>query len=142
MPTTKDLARMAGDPVYPGRGGATAAKAGDPNDVYAALQHNRAIEQHHGLDAVETRVVSAEEPGLEPGAFDRVLIAEVDHLLPDRVVYLRKLRRALKPGGFIAVENRLPYQAALLSAAAAADLAATEVPLDLPAHFFARLEPK
>lgn len=57
MPTVKDLAKMAGAPTPIGRGGATGAKAGDPNDVYAALHHNRAIEQAHGLDQLEIRKI-------------------------------------------------------------------------------------
>lgn len=91
---------------------------------------------------IETRVVAADEPALEPAAYDRILLAEVDHLLPDRAVYLGKLMRALRPGGFIAVTNRVLYRAPLVSAAAAAGLRASEVPLDLPAHFFVRLEPR
>jgi hypothetical protein len=55
MPTAQDLAKMAGGPGRIGRGGATAAKADDPNDVFTALQKNRAIEQAHGLDQVEIR---------------------------------------------------------------------------------------
>ncbi len=55
MPTAQDLAKLAGDPVRTGRGGATGSKADDPNDVYAALQRNRAHEQAHGLDRMEIR---------------------------------------------------------------------------------------
>jgi predicted methyltransferase len=90
--------------------------------------------------AVETRQVAADEPGLEPHAYNRILVAEVDHLLPDRVAYLRKLAVALTPDGFIAVSNRMVYRQPLLAAAAAAGLRATELPLGLPAHFFIRLE--
>jgi cyclopropane fatty-acyl-phospholipid synthase-like methyltransferase len=90
---------------------------------------------------VETRVVRADDPGLEPAAYDRILVAEVDHYLGDRADYLRRLARALKPGGFIAVANRVVYRAPLLAAAGAAGLRATEVPLALPAHFFVKLEP-
>ncbi|MFZ5494258.1 MAG: hypothetical protein ACOZE5_02835 [Verrucomicrobiota bacterium] len=58
-PTTKELAMLAGDPVKVGRGGATGANADDPNDVYAALQRNRAQEQTHDLDRVEVREVKS-----------------------------------------------------------------------------------
>jgi trans-aconitate methyltransferase len=91
---------------------------------------------------IATRMVRADDPGLEPAAYDRILVAEVDHLLPDRAAYLARLARALKPGGFIAVSNRLLYRAPLVAAADAAGLGTTEVPLDLPGHFFVRLEPK
>ncbi len=57
-PTVKELAMMAG-PVIASSKGATGPKAGDPNDVYATLQHNRAIEQNHGGDHVEIRKVKS-----------------------------------------------------------------------------------
>lgn len=91
-------------------------------------------------DGVETRVVAADEPGLEAGAYDRILVAEVDHYLADRAAWLGKLARALKPGGFIAVTNRVTHRAALVAAAETAGLRVRDVPLGLPAHFFVRLE--
>lgn len=57
MPTAKDLAKLAGDPVKIGRGGATEAKADDPNDVYTTLQDIRAHEQAQGLDQFEIRKI-------------------------------------------------------------------------------------
>jgi hypothetical protein len=54
MPTTQELARMAGGPVRSSRG-AAGPKVDDPNDVFHILQQNRAIEQRHGLDTVEVR---------------------------------------------------------------------------------------
>ncbi|MES1194855.1 MAG: hypothetical protein ABUL65_03100 [Opitutus sp.] len=57
MPTAKDLAKMAGAPTPIGRGGATGAKAGDPNDVYAALQQNRVVEKQLTGDEIEIRKV-------------------------------------------------------------------------------------
>jgi trans-aconitate methyltransferase len=92
--------------------------------------------------AVETRRVAADDPGLEPRAYDRILVAEVDQYLPDRAAWLRKLVRALKPGGFIAVSNRLLYRAPLVAAAEAAGLRATDIAVELPAHFFVRLVPR
>jgi len=59
MPTAKELAMMAGDPVKTGRGGATGAKADDPNDVYRALQQNRSAEHGHNLDQVEIREIKS-----------------------------------------------------------------------------------
>ena len=56
LPTAKELAILAG-PVVASPKGATGPKAGDPNDVFAHLQGNRAVEKQHGLDAVEVRKV-------------------------------------------------------------------------------------
>lgn len=92
--------------------------------------------------AVETRVVAADDPGLEARAYDRILVAEVDHYLPDRASWLRKLARALAPGGFIAVENKLTYRAPLLAAADAAGLDAVAIAPAPPAHFYVRLVPR
>jgi cyclopropane fatty-acyl-phospholipid synthase-like methyltransferase len=91
--------------------------------------------------AVETRRVTADDPGLEAGAYDRILVAEVDHYLADRAAWLAKLRRALKPDGFIAVENRLFYRTPLLAAAGAAGLRAEDITPAPPAHFYVRLGP-
>jgi len=89
---------------------------------------------------VETRQVRADEPGLEAGAYDAILLAQVDQYLADRVDYLRRLSRALKPRGRIAVTNRLTYREPLLRAAADAGLRVVDERNDLPAHFFVRLE--
>lgn len=65
------------------------------------------------------RRVSAEDPGLEAGSYDLILLAQVDHLLGDRSDYLRRLLPALRPGrrSRIAVSNRESHRAELLSAA-------------------------
>lgn len=57
-PSAKDLAMMAG-PVVKSPQGATGPKADDPNDVFAALQHNRAVEQQHGVDQIEIRKIKS-----------------------------------------------------------------------------------
>lgn len=55
-PTAKELAILAGPAIHkPGPSAAGSAKAGDPNDVFAVLQQNRAVERTHGRDAVEIR---------------------------------------------------------------------------------------
>jgi len=92
----------------------------------------------HG--AIETRVVRAEDPGLEAGVYDRILVSEVDHYLGDRADYLRRLARALKPGGFIAVTNRLPYRAPLVAAAEAVGLSVHDITPAPPVHFYVKLE--
>jgi hypothetical protein len=57
-PTVKELAMLAG-PVTASPKGATGAKAGDPNDVFATLQRNRATEQEHGGDRIEIRKIKS-----------------------------------------------------------------------------------
>ena len=56
MPTVKELAIMAGHkappPAKPAPAAANRGKAGDPNDVYAVLDQNRAVEQSDGQDTV------------------------------------------------------------------------------------------
>ena len=58
QPTAKELAVMAG-PVTASPKGATGPKAGDPNDVYAALQQNRAIEKNLTGDEIEIRKIKS-----------------------------------------------------------------------------------
>src|SRR5437867_1016505 len=43
-----------------------------------------------GEAAIEQRCVPADDPGLEPGAYDLLLLSQVDHLLADRSAYLRR----------------------------------------------------
>jgi predicted methyltransferase len=88
---------------------------------------------------VEARRVSADDPGLEPHAYDLILLSEVDHLLPDRVAYLGRLKAALKPGGRIAVSNRRTFRAALLDAATRAAYHLREADV-LKTHFLVFLE--
>lgn len=57
-PTAQDLAKLAG-PVTRQSAQAAGPKAGDPNDIQAALARNRAVEQRHGFDAVEIREVKS-----------------------------------------------------------------------------------
>ncbi len=59
-----------------------------------------------GLNNVETRVLQHDDPGLEPGSLDRVLIIDLWHHLDDRVGYGRKLRAALRPEGRLLVIDR------------------------------------
>ena len=91
---------------------------------------------------IEARRVARDDPGLEPGAYDRILLAQVDHLLPDRVAYLRRLRAALAPGGRIAVSNRLQHRDGLLRAAADAGYQVVPDAADLPGQFLVLLLPQ
>jgi ubiquinone/menaquinone biosynthesis C-methylase UbiE len=92
-----------------------------------------------GLSQIETRLVRPDDPGLgpdlEPERFDLVLLAQVDHLLPDRAAYLQALRRVLRPGGRIAVSNAERHQAPLLQAARQAGCAPRELRIGLPGQF-------
>ena len=130
--------------VGAGRGFLTtrlAAAVGARGRVVATDIDGAALAAIAPAPAIETRVVRADDPGLERAAYDRILLAEVDQYLPDRAAYLSRLSRALAPGGFIAVSNRMVYRAPLAAAAARAGLRVTDVPLALPAHFFVKLEP-
>ena len=86
-------------------------------------------------EPIEKRVAAPDDPGLEPASYDLVLLAEVDHLLRDRADYLRRLKPALKPGGRIAINNRMLYRAPLIEAAARAGFAVERERGDLPGHF-------
>jgi ubiquinone/menaquinone biosynthesis C-methylase UbiE len=88
---------------------------------------------------VTTRRVTPDDPGLEAGAYDRVLLAQVDHLLADRAAYFRKLAAALAPGGRLAVANRLPYRQRVVDAASAAGLRAVSEH-GLPGQFLIQFE--
>jgi predicted O-methyltransferase YrrM len=82
-------------------------------------------------DRVTTRVVAPDDPGLEAGTYDRILLAQVDHLLEDRAGYFRRLVPALTPEGRIAISNRLPHRERVLGAARDAGLtlrSETELP--------------
>jgi predicted methyltransferase len=91
--------------------------------------------------AVVIRKVAPDDPGLEPASYDLVLLSEVDHYLPDRVEYLRKLRAALAPGGRIAVTNRRGFRASLIVAAERAGYRVAGEVTDLPIHFLIFLSP-
>jgi ubiquinone/menaquinone biosynthesis C-methylase UbiE len=47
--------------------------------------------------------VQPDDPGLEAGSVDRVLIVDTWHHLPDRAAYARKLAAALRPGGSVMI---------------------------------------
>ena len=129
--------------VGAGRGfltGRLAAAVGPQGRVVATDIDAAALAAIPKAANVETRLVQADDPGLERGGYDRILVAEVDQYLPDRVAWFRRLSTALAPGGFIGVTNRMPYREPMRAAAAQAGLRVTEVPAELPAHFFFRLE--
>ncbi|HUJ63811.1 MAG TPA: class I SAM-dependent methyltransferase [Kofleriaceae bacterium] len=88
-------------------------------------------------DRVERRVVAADAPGLEPGAYDAILLAEVDHFFPDRVAWLRAAQAALKPGGRIVITNRIYHRANSTAAARQAGLVLESESTPVPTHYIA-----
>jgi SAM-dependent methyltransferase len=52
---------------------------------------------------VEPRLARPDDPSLEAGACDRVLIVDTWHHVADRAAYASKLARALRPGGLVVV---------------------------------------
>jgi SAM-dependent methyltransferase len=106
----------------------------------AALARLRERARAAGI-AVDARQVAADQPGLEPGAYDLILLAEVDHLLPDPAAYLRRLIPALAPGGRIALANRVYREAGARAAAAAAGLRPVSGSRALPSQFVAVYAP-
>jgi predicted O-methyltransferase YrrM len=123
-----------------------AAAAGPNGRVVATDIDGTSLEQigasGPGESPIVTRLVSAVDPGLEPGGYDLILLSEVDHLLADRAAYLRALVPALKAGtGRVAVSNRRVHRAALLAAAASAGLSPKAEYQDLPAHFLIEVAP-
>jgi ubiquinone/menaquinone biosynthesis C-methylase UbiE len=99
-----------------------------------------ALQQIAPAANLELRKVPPNDPSLEARGYDLILLSEVDQYLPDRVDYLKRLERALKPGGRIAVCNRRNYRAPLVEAARTAGLRLAGEYTGLPAHFLVFLE--
>lgn len=55
--------------------------------------------EREGLSNVEARVVPGDDPQLEAGAIDRILIVDTWHHIPERPQYAQKLLAALSPEG-------------------------------------------
>ena len=88
-------------------------------------------------DVVERRVVSADQPGLEPGAYDAILLAEVDHYFSDEVAWLKTATKALKPGGRIVISNRIHHRPKSMAAAQRAGLKLIADSTPVATHFIA-----
>lgn len=88
-------------------------------------------------DLVERRVVEKETPGLEAGAYDAILLAEVDHYFTDEVTWLKAATEALKPGGRIVISNRIHHRAKAMAAAEKAGLELIDQSTPVPTHFIA-----
>ncbi len=59
--------------------------------------------QREGLANVEPRRIPFDDPELEPGSVDRILIVNTWHHIEERAAYSEKLLAALKPGGRVYV---------------------------------------
>ena len=98
--------------------------------------------QDAGLgDVVERRVVEADRPGLEPGKYDAILLAEVDHYFQEPVAWLRAASKALKPTGRIVISNRVHHRSKSMAAAKAAGLVLENESTPVPTHFIASYVP-
>ena len=95
-----------------------------------------------GLAQVEARSVTASAPGLEPGLYDLILLAQVDHLLPDREAYLRALPAALNRTGRIVLTNSVRYREAARAAITAAGFLLEEPDAGLPEQFVFVIRPR
>ncbi len=121
------------------------ARAVAPNGRVVATDIDKAVLDllSHRLEAVglatvvERRVVGADTPGLEAGAYDAILLAEVDHYFSDPVDWLRTAATALKPGGRIVISNRIYHRAQSMAAARKAGLALLSESSPVPTHFIA-----
>lgn len=88
-------------------------------------------------EIVERRVVGSETPGLEAGAYDAILLAEVDHYFTDEVAWLSAATAALKPGGRIVISNRIHHRTKSMAAAQKAGLVLQSESTPVPTHFIA-----
>lgn len=110
--------------------------ATDIDGAVLELLHAR-LEAAGLADVVERRVVGAETPGLEAGAYDAILLAEVDHFFQDPVAWLQAATAALKPGGRIVISNRIHHRAKSMAAAQKAGLVLLNELTPVPTHFIA-----
>ena len=92
-------------------------------------------------DIVERRIVDADRPGLEPGLYDAILLAEVDHQFSDPVAWLKAAIPALKPTGRIVISNRVHYRSGSMAAAQKAGLVLEDESTPVPTHFIAVFVP-
>jgi len=86
-----------------------AAAVGEAGTVFAVdtepglVTHLRERAEHEHTPNVVPILASADNPRLPVGAVDVVLIVDTVHHIDDRINYLRRLRRVLKPGGRVVV---------------------------------------
>ena len=91
-----------------------------------------------GLGSVtEPRIVNADHPGLEAGAYDAILLAEVDNFFTQPEAWLTEAKTALKPNGRIVIENRTYHRTQSEAAARKAGLSLVTESNPDPTHFIA-----
>jgi cyclopropane fatty-acyl-phospholipid synthase-like methyltransferase len=86
---------------------------------------------------VEPRVVAADTPGLEPGTYDAILLAEVDHYFSDAPAWLKAAGSALKPGGRLVISNRIYHRQQTMANVKKAGLELVSESTPVPTHFIA-----
>jgi ubiquinone/menaquinone biosynthesis C-methylase UbiE len=101
-------------------------------DLLAARTHAAGVDK-----VIERRVVKENDPGLEDGAFDAILLSEVDHYFDDPVAWLKAAAPALKRGGRIVITNRIHHKAQSMAAATKAGLSKLSETSPNPDHFIA-----
>ncbi|WP_240359688.1 class I SAM-dependent methyltransferase [Pyxidicoccus trucidator] len=111
--------------------------ATDINDEALARLRARVSERKN----VVVRKVAPDEPGLEPGAYDLILLSEVDHFLADRKDFLTRLRAALTPNGRVAVTHLRAMRPPLVAAAQEAGYSIVSEYDGLPDHYLLFLQP-
>jgi len=57
---------------------------------------------------VTLRLVASDDPQLDPGGVDTILMIDAIHYVKDRVAYAKKLRPALAPGGRVVIIDYRP----------------------------------
>jgi ubiquinone/menaquinone biosynthesis C-methylase UbiE len=86
-----------------------AAAVGPAGTVFAVdvepgmVAHLRARAEQEGTENVVPVLASATNPRLPAGSVDVVLIVDTFHHLDDRLRYMGRLKRALRPGGRVAI---------------------------------------
>jgi len=111
------------------------------------VEHMKKRAAAEGLSNAEARVVAPDDPGLEAGSVDRVLIVDTWHHLPDRVAYAKRIAAALTPSGRLYIvdftldsdrgpspEHKLTPEA-VIAELGAAGLAARVLEEDLPDQY-------
>lgn len=79
--------------------------AADVNDRFLKYLNARrdSLVKVTGKDNIEVRKIPYNSPGLEPHEVNAVLIVDTYHHIENRVDYLKKLRRGIKPGGVLMI---------------------------------------
>lgn len=64
--------------------------------------------EREGTANVEARLGATDDPGLQPGEADVVLLVDTYHHVGDRVAYFARLREAVPPGGRLVIVDFKP----------------------------------